>query len=84
MPIPWSDRLSRAYAVLRGVMVIVFSMALVFAPEKMMPGSSSEPARSLALVFVSRTMLLGVGERESIGRPQAERGPRGWQHALSR
>ena len=56
----WSDRLARAFALLRGAMVIVFSVALIIVPEKAMPGSSSEPARSLALIFASRSILLGV------------------------
>ena len=41
-------------------MVAVFSALLIIAPEKAMPGSSTEPARSLGLVFASRTILLGV------------------------
>jgi hypothetical protein len=41
-------------------MVVVFSVFLVFAPEMAMPGSSIEPACSLALVFASRTILLGL------------------------
>ena len=56
----WPDRAARGYAILRAVMVGVFSAALILAPEKMMPGSSVEPARSLALVFSSRSILLGV------------------------
>jgi hypothetical protein len=56
----WSDRLARAFAVLRGAVVILFSVLLIVAPEKMMAGSSSEPARTLALMFASRTILLGI------------------------
>jgi hypothetical protein len=56
----WSDRLARAFAVLRAAMVIGFSVLLIVAPEKAVAGSSSEPARTLALVFASRTILLGV------------------------
>src|SRR5262245_13649429 len=56
----WSDRLARAFAVLRGAMLILFCVALIIAPEKAMPGSSIEPARSLALMFTSRTILLGL------------------------
>jgi hypothetical protein len=41
-------------------MVLVFCAFLIFTPEQMMPGSSAEPARSLALVFASRTILLGL------------------------
>jgi len=55
-----SDLIARAYAILRGVMVMVFCAFLIFTPEQMMPGSSAEPARSLALVFASRTILLGL------------------------
>jgi hypothetical protein len=55
-----SDLLARTYAVLRGAMVIVFSVALILVPEKAVPGSSLEPARSLALMFASRTILLGL------------------------
>jgi hypothetical protein len=56
----WSERLARVYAVLRAAMLIVFMLALVLAPEKAMPGSSSDPARRLALMFASRTILLAV------------------------
>jgi hypothetical protein len=56
----WSDRLARAFAVLRGAMVILFSVALIVAPEKAIAGSSTEPARSLALMVASRTILLGL------------------------
>ncbi len=57
---PRMIRLARAYAVLRGAMLVAFMAALVVVPEKVMPGSSGEPARSLALVFASRTIVLGV------------------------
>jgi hypothetical protein len=56
----WSDRLARAFALLRGAVVILFSVLLIVAPEKTMAGSSSEPARTLALMFASRTILLGI------------------------
>ncbi|HMI89220.1 MAG TPA: hypothetical protein VK550_34310 [Polyangiaceae bacterium] len=56
----WSDRLVRGYAFLRGALLVVFSAVLMLAPEKAMPGSSMEPARSLGLMFASRTILLGV------------------------
>jgi Domain of unknown function (DUF4267) len=56
----WSDRLARAFALLRGAMVVVFSVFLIIAPEKVMAGSSTEPARSLALIFASRSILLGL------------------------
>ena len=56
----WSDRLAHAYGVLRGMMLVLFSVALVLVPERALPGSSSEPMRTLALVFASRTILLGL------------------------
>jgi hypothetical protein len=56
----WPDRLARAYAVLRAAVIILYSVLLIVAPEKMMAGSSSEPARTLALMFASRTILLGI------------------------
>src|SRR4051794_4491773 len=52
-------KLVRAFAALRGVTLILFSAAFVLAPEKMMPGSSAEPARSIALIFVSRNVVYG-------------------------
>ena len=67
--------LARAYALLRGAMLLLFSAFLLFAPEKALPGSSTEPARSLALMFASRTILLGAalviatiaGRRKGVG-----------------
>lgn len=56
----WSDRLARSFAVLRGAMLVVFCVFLIVEPERALPGSSSEPARSVALMFASRTILLGV------------------------
>lgn len=56
----WPDRLARGFALLRGVMLVGFSIFLLAAPEQAMPGSSTDPARSLALVFASRTILLGL------------------------
>ena len=50
----------RGYAVLRGLLGLVFIVLLIATPEQMMPGSSAEPARSLALVFGSRQLLLAV------------------------
>ena len=41
-------------------MVFAFCAFLIFAPERMTPGSSAEPARSYALVFASRSILLGI------------------------
>ncbi|HZF53899.1 MAG TPA: hypothetical protein VE093_34880 [Polyangiaceae bacterium] len=37
---------------------VLFSLSLIIAPEKTMTGSSTGPARSLALIFASRTILL--------------------------
>jgi uncharacterized protein DUF4267 len=56
----WSDRAARAFAILRGVMLVLVSVVLIVAPEKSMAGSSTKPARSLALIFSSRTILLGI------------------------
>lgn len=56
----WPDILARAFAVLRGAVLLVFVLFLVIMPEKAMPGSSSQPARSLALMVASRTALLGL------------------------
>jgi hypothetical protein len=56
----WPERLARAFAVLRGAVVILFSLALVMAPERTMPGSSTEPAHTLALTFASRNIVLGM------------------------
>lgn len=51
---------ARGYGILRGLIGIVFVAMLIAVPEQMMPGSSAEPARSLALVFASRQILLAV------------------------
>ena len=56
----WTDRIARGYAILRGIMVLAFCGFLIFAPESVTPGSSAEPARSFALVFASRSILLGL------------------------
>ena len=76
----WPDRLARTFAVLRGAMVAVFSAVLIIAPETAMPGSSTEPGRSLGLVFASRTTLLVVlvalalrRKREGLGSPVGTR-----------
>jgi hypothetical protein len=54
-----SDGVARAYSVLRGAMLVLFSVFLIVAPERALPGSSTEPARSIALIVASRTILLG-------------------------
>jgi hypothetical protein len=67
--------LAVVFAVLRGAMLILYSIGLSIAPEKLVPGSSGEPVRSLALMFVSRTALLGAslvvlairGQRKALG-----------------
>jgi hypothetical protein len=40
-------------------MLIAYSLTLMLAPERAVPGSSGEPARALGLMFASRTLLLG-------------------------
>lgn len=61
MPSPArTERIAYGLALLRGAILIAFSLALVFAPEDVMPGTSAEPARTLGLLFASRTILLGV------------------------
>jgi hypothetical protein len=51
-----------AYAVAgsRALLALVFSIAFIVTPEALMPGSSAEPARSLALLFVSRNIAFGI------------------------
>jgi hypothetical protein len=56
----WSDRFARAFGILRGAMLIFFSTLLIVVPEKVMPGSSTDPARRLALFFTGRIILLGL------------------------
>lgn len=56
----WPDRLACAFAILRGAMLVLFSVLFIVAPEKMMAGSSMEPARTLTLMVGSRTILLGA------------------------
>jgi hypothetical protein len=55
-----TERIAYGLAFLRGAILIAFSLALVLAPEDVMPGTSAEPARTLGLMFASRTILLGV------------------------
>lgn len=72
---PWADRLPYAYALLRAAMLVLFSLALVLAPERALAGSSHEPMRTLALMFASRTIVLGIAlavlalgrKREALG-----------------
>lgn len=55
-----SERFVRAYALLRGAMFVVYAVSLILAPEKVIAGSSGEPARAIGLMFASRTLLLGM------------------------
>jgi hypothetical protein len=55
----WPPRLATAFAILRGMMLVAFSLAMVFMPEQALPGSAIGPARSLGLMLASRTILLG-------------------------
>jgi hypothetical protein len=55
-----SERIAYGLALVRGAILIAFSLALALAPEDVMPGTSAEPARTLGLMFASRTILLGV------------------------
>ena len=56
----WPDRLARAFAIFRSAVLVLYSVMLFIEPEKVVAGSSNEPARTLALMFASRTILLGV------------------------
>lgn len=56
----WPGSVARGLALLRGLVLLAFVALLILVPEKVMPGSSSQPARSLALMVVSRTALLGL------------------------
>jgi hypothetical protein len=70
----WPDRLALAFAILRGAVLVLYSVMLFIDPEKMIAGSSNEPARTLTLMFASRTIVLGIafavltirGKREGI------------------
>ena len=53
-------RFAHAVAGTRAFIALVFSIAFIVVPEDMMPGSSAEPARSLALLFVSRNIAFGI------------------------
>ena len=54
-------RFAHVIALLRSLLAVVFSIAFIVMPEQLMPGSSVEPARSLALVFVSRNLRFATG-----------------------
>lgn len=53
-------RFAHAVAGTRAFLALVFSIAFIVVPEDMLPGSSAEPARSLALLFVSRNIAFGL------------------------
>lgn len=55
-----ADSFVRIFAFLRGAMLLLFAAIFMAAPEKMMPGTSLDPARTLALTFGSRLVLLGA------------------------
>ena len=57
---PRTVRIAYGLAFVRGAILVAFSLAVVLAPEDVMPGTSVEPARTLGLMFASRTILLGV------------------------
>lgn len=46
--------------VVRVLLATGFSMSLWLAPESVLPGSSLEPARTLALSLLSRTLAFGL------------------------
>jgi hypothetical protein len=54
-------RFAHLVAFARALLALVFSIAFIVVPEQLMPGSSLEPARSLALLFVSRNLMFAVG-----------------------
>lgn len=55
-----AERIAYVLAYLRGAILIAFSLAFALAPDDVMPGTAAEPARTLGLMFASRTILLGV------------------------
>lgn len=55
-----AQRIAYGLAYLRGAILIMFSVSLAFMPDDVMPGTSAEPARTLSLMFASRTILLGI------------------------
>lgn len=59
-PTPRSQRIAYGLAFLRGAVLVAFALGLALAPEDMMPGTCVEPARTLGLMFASRTLLLGA------------------------
>lgn len=55
-----ADFIVRGFAFLRGAMLLLFAVVFIAAPEKMIPGGSADPARTLALTFGSRLVLFGA------------------------
>lgn len=53
-------RFAHVIAFARSLLAFVFSVSFIVMPEQLMPGSSAEPARSLALLFVSRNVMFAV------------------------
>lgn len=53
-------RFAHVIAFLRALLAFVFSIAFIAAPEQLLPGSSLEPARALALLFVSRNLAFAI------------------------
>ncbi len=53
-------RFAHAVALTRALLAAVFSVAFIVVPEDLLPGSAAEPARSLALLFVSRNLVFAV------------------------
>jgi hypothetical protein len=49
----WPDRLARAFAILRAAVLVLYSVMLFIEPEKMVAGSSTEPAWTLALMYAT-------------------------------
>jgi hypothetical protein len=54
-------KIAYGVAVARAVLTVGFSIGLLAAPESMMPGSSTEPAHTLLVFFVSRLLALAAG-----------------------
>lgn len=51
---------SLVVVVARALLAVGFSLGLVLAPETVLPGSSVEPARLLALSLAPRTLAFGL------------------------
>jgi hypothetical protein len=53
-------RFALVIAFARALLAVVFSIAFIAVPAQLMPGSELEPARSLALLFVSRNLVFAI------------------------